>query len=80
MDKYVRMDRFHHYRQLQVYIYAFMYIDSDTMQVEDSFPYAKTFVKNYNKISTPGPVPKHWLRFSYVLSKYIELDNNSDEI
>ena len=38
MDKYVLLDILHHYRQLQVYIYAFMYIDSDTMQVEDSFP------------------------------------------
>ena len=40
-------------------MYAFMYVDPDTIPVEEYFPYTKTFVKYYKKISNPGPVPKH---------------------
>ena len=45
-------------------MYAFMYVDPETIPVEDHFTATKTFVDNYNKISTPRTVPKHWLVFS----------------
>ena len=31
---------------------------------------------DYNKISTPGPVPKYWLGFSYICSENNELELN----
>ena len=68
MDKYAQLKRFHCDYQLQVYMYAFMYVDSETMSVEDHFLAAKKFVENYKKISTLVPVTKHWLGFSYICS------------
>ena len=32
-----------------------------------------------NNSSTHGPVPKHWLEFSYICSEYYELDLNLGE-
>ena len=64
MEKYAQPKRFHHNRQLQVYVYDFMYVDPQTMPTEDHFPAIKSFVVNYKKISTPGPIPKHWMVFS----------------
>ena len=61
MDKYAQLKTFHHDRQLQVYMYDFMYVDTKTIPVEDYFPATKIFCNNYIKVSTPGPVPKHWL-------------------
>ena len=46
MDKYAQLKRLHHDLQLQVYMYAFMYVDTVTMKVEDRFPTKKTFVEN----------------------------------
>ena len=46
---------------------------------ENYFPDTKTFVRDYNKRSTPGPVPKHLIGFSYIRSEYYELDLNFDE-
>ena len=43
------------------------------------FPTTKTFVVNYKKISTLGPVPEHWLEFSYIRSKYYDLYHNFDD-
>ena len=50
------------------YMYDFMYVDSEEMPVDDHFSPTITFVENYRKIWTPGPVPKHWLGFSYMRS------------
>ena len=79
MDKYALLKRFHHDRRLQVYMYAFMYANPETMPGEDYFPATTTFVNNYNKISSPRPVPKHWLGFSYIRSEDYELDENFDD-
>ena len=51
-------------------MYAFMYVDPETIPVEDHFTATKTFVDNYKKISTPRIVPKHWLVFSYIIYEY----------
>ena len=66
MGKYAQLKRFHNYLQKQVYMYSFMYVESKTMPVEDQFLATKTFFDNYKKISTKGPVPKHWLGFSCI--------------
>ena len=76
MNKYAQLKRFHHDLQIQVYMYYFMYIGPDTISVEDHFPDTKTFFVNYNKVSNPGSVPKHWLGFSYIRSEDYELDHN----
>ena len=73
------MKRFNHDYQLQIYMYAFMYVDTETIPVEDYFTATKEIVENYKKISTPGPVPKHWLVFSYISSEGYDLDMNFDE-
>ena len=49
MDKYAQLKCFRHERQLQVYMYAFMYVDPETMTVEGRFTATKTFVENYKK-------------------------------
>ena len=76
MDKYAQLKRFHRYCQLQVYMYDFMYVDPEIIPVEYHFSASKYFVENYSKFSTPGPAPKHWLRFSYIFSEDYELDQN----
>ena len=68
MYKYAQLKRFHHDHRLQVYMYDFMYVNPQTMQVEDHSPATKSFVVNYKKISATGPIPKHWLGFSYIRS------------
>ena len=50
MDKYSQLKRFHHDRVLQVYMHAFMYVDPDTIPVQDRFTATKTFVENYKNI------------------------------
>ena len=37
MDKYAQIDIFHHDQNHQVYMYAFMYIDTNTISEEDYF-------------------------------------------
>ena len=69
MDKYELLKRFHHDCLLQVYIYDCMYVYPNIIKAEEYFPNTKTIVENYNKISTPGQVPKHWLGFSYTCSE-----------
>ena len=57
-----------------------MNVDPETMPEEDRFPDTKTFVVNYNKISTRTPVPNHCLGFSYIRLEYYELEQNFDDI
>ena len=73
------MKRFCHDLQLQVYMYAFMYVDPETITLEDHFPATKIFVVNYKKMSTPRIVPNNWLRFSYIRSEDYGLYQNLDE-
>ena len=60
-------------------MYAFMYVDPEKMPVEENFTSTKKIVMRYKKISTTRPVPKHWLRFSYIRSEDYELDQNLDD-
>ena len=55
-----------------------MYVDPETIPVEEHFP-ATIFFRNYKKISSPGPVSKNWLGFSYINLEDYELDQNFDE-
>ena len=48
MDKYAQLKCFYHERQLQVYMYAFLYVDTEKMLVEEQFTATNTFVVNYN--------------------------------
>ena len=41
MYKYVQLKRFHHDHQLQVYIYAFIYVDPEKILEEGHFPATK---------------------------------------
>ena len=59
MNKYAILKRFHSDRRLKVYMYDFMYVNPDSIPVEDYFPETKTFFDKYKKMSTPGPVPTH---------------------
>ena len=43
------------------------------MPAEEYFTATKIFVDNYKKMSTPVPVPKYWLGFSYIRSEDYEL-------
>ena len=53
MCKYAQLKRFLHYRWLQVYMYDFMYVDPQTIPVEDNFTDTKKVVVTYNKMSNP---------------------------
>ena len=66
MDEFSQLKSFHHEHQLKVYMYDFMYIDPDTMPVEDYFPDTKMFIENCKKMSILVSVPKHWLGFSFI--------------
>ena len=59
MDKYAQINMFNHDHWLQVYMFAFMWVDTDIIAEEDYFPTTKTFFENYKIGSTPGPLPKH---------------------
>ena len=80
MYKYSQLKRFHHDCLLQVYMYAFMYVDTQTIPLEGRFFSTKIFVVDYKKNSTPGLFPKHWLVFSYIRLEDYELDQNFDDI
>ena len=79
MYKYAYLKRFHHDYILQIYMYDFMYVDTQTMTAEDYFNATKEFVVNRKKISTTGPVTKHWMEFIYISSEDYELDQNFDD-
>ena len=68
MDKYLQLKRFNNDRRLQVYMYAFMYVDHETISVEEIFPDKKNIAENYKKISNPAPVPNHCIGISYICS------------
>ena len=72
------MEMFNSDLRLQVYIYDLIQVDTETMAEDDYFPDTKTFVEKYNKMSTPGPVPKHWLIFSCIRSEEYQLDLKFD--
>ena len=59
-------------------MYDFMYVDTEIIPAKEIFTATKNFVVNYKKMSTPGPIPKYWLGFSYTSSEYYELDQNFD--
>ena len=67
------MKRFHYDCKLQVYMYALIYVHSETITEEEYFPDTKTVVKNYKKISCQVSVIKHWFGFSYICLEYYEL-------
>ena len=46
MDKYAQLKRFHCDLQLEVYMYAFMYVDPQKIPAEDHFPATNTFIVN----------------------------------
>ena len=68
MDKYAQIKRFHYDRWLQVYMDAFIYVDSDTTEEEEYLPYTKFVVVNYKRRSAPASVPKIWIWFSYLFT------------
>ena len=39
--KFARLKRSRHYHRLEVYMYGFMYVNTETMPVEDPFPDTK---------------------------------------
>ena len=49
MDTYTQLKRFHHDHGLQFYIYAFMYVDTKTILVEDYFPATKLLLVTTRK-------------------------------
>ena len=57
-----------------------MYVDPNTIPVEDHFPATKVLVDKYNQMSTPETFPKHWLGFSYIRSEYFDLYQNFDDM
>ena len=61
MDKYAQLKMFHRDLQIQVYMYHLVYVDPETIPVEDYFTATKMCVENYNKLSTPVPIPKYCL-------------------
>ena len=80
MDKYSQMKKFNYDLRLQVYMYAFMYVNTETIgDLTPMWSEKKTIVENYKKVSTPVPVTKHWLGFSYMRSEYYELYLKFDE-
>ena len=59
MDKYSKLKRFHNDCRLQLYMYAFVYVDPETIRVEDNFPATKTLCElqeNFNSGTSPQNV------------------------
>ena len=50
MDKYAQLNTFDHDHKLQVYIYAFVYVDPRTMPVKYHIYDTKPFIENYKKM------------------------------
>ena len=74
MDKYAQMKMFYHDPRIQLFMYAFMRVETETMAEEVYLPDTKLFFENYKRRSTPGILPRHWLGFSYISSEEYELD------
>ena len=66
------MKRFHYDCRLQFYLYAFLYVNLETILYEDYFQLQK-IVADYNNMSTPRPVTKYFLGFSYIRLEGYEL-------
>ena len=49
MDKYVIMERFHCDHRLQIQMYDFIFVNLETMKVEDYFTAITKIVEKYNK-------------------------------
>ena len=49
IDKYAQIKRFHHDSWLQLYIYAFMYVDTENIPEDDYLPATKILVDNCKK-------------------------------
>ena len=49
MDEYALLKIFHHEHQVQVYMYAFNYVNREKMPVEDYFPGTKIIIEEYKK-------------------------------
>ena len=60
-------------------MYAFVYVDTQTIPMEEHFPDTKTFFVSYKDVSNPVPFPKHWMVLSYIHSEAYELDQNFDD-
>ena len=69
---------FHYDLQLQVNMYNFVYVNPDTVSEEEFFHLQFVFA-HYKKMSTPVPVPKHWIGFSYIRSEDYALGVKFDE-
>ena len=78
MDKYTQLNRFYHDQILKVYMYAFIYVDPDTMPMRKYF-LDTIFFENHNKMSNQGPVQKHFFGFSYMRSECYELYHKFDD-
>ena len=63
-DKYAQIKRFHYDRWLQVYMNAFIYVDTEIIEEDEYLPATKCFVVNYKRSSSPASVPTHWIWFS----------------
>ena len=59
MYKYVQIKRFHYDSWIQVYMDAFVYVDTDKTEEEEYLPDTKFVVVNYKRRSAPESVPTH---------------------
>ena len=64
--KYSQLKIYHSDDQLQVYMYAFMYVDPETFSVEDHFPAKKSFFSKQHENGNSRNSPKNWTGFSYI--------------
>ena len=62
-----------------LYVCFHVCVDPQIIPAEDHFTDSKIIVVNYKKNSTPGPIPTHWLGFSYIRSENYKLDQNFDD-
>ena len=64
MVKYALLKRFHKYFQLQVYMYAFMYVYPDIKPVEEFFQIQKYLLKLQEYVnSRTSPKILDWIHF-----------------
>ena len=60
-------------------MFDFVYVDPEKISEKYYFPDRKMLVSNHEKITTPGPVPKYWIGFSYIRLEYYQLYLDFDE-
>ena len=67
MAKYAQPNRFYNDLQLQVYMYAFMNVDTETIPVEEYSPAKKCLLRNKRKYQMQDQYQKiGWYLFTYV--------------